>query len=348
MDLFYNLIKNSDNNQLDLINKEIYKMNKGNKDYWKFLIQNTKLEDKVILDNITNIDVNFLVKRQKLSNEVLQDETFLKIVKDRKIYNIIIIDQILDEKMLDFYLETFDNICWDNICKYQSLNIDFMERNVEKLSWDFISEHQFMTLEFIVKHKDNINWKLMSENVKLEFLFNDSFLEIFSDYGISDILIWSKNISDTYLIDNLYKLDQKKLIELLEYRSLNEEILQKIVSKYDEVDIFSSIAKYQNLSIDFINEHFQKFNLNDIIENQKISIDFIKSNIKNINLRKISYNDNLDEDLLIDIYDADGILEEELDWDYISEFSELSDKAIKKITHLNKELLLDNININLN
>ena len=69
MDLFYNLVKNSNNDQLELINKEIYKMNKDNQEYWSFMIQNTKIDDEMIIDNLSNINITLLLKRQKLGEK---------------------------------------------------------------------------------------------------------------------------------------------------------------------------------------------------------------------------------------------------------------------------------------
>ena len=348
MDLFYNLVKNSNNDQLELINKEIYKMNKDNQEYWSFMIQNTKIDDEMIIDNLSNINITLLLKRQKLGEKVLINENFLEIIMENNSLDQVIKDQILNTKVLEFYIEKFDNLNWDLVCKYQNIEIDFMENHLEKINWDYVCENQFMTLEFICKNIDNINWELLSQNIKLEFLFNESFLEIFSEKGIWDILIWSNNISDEYLIQHLDKLDLSKILELLEFKSLNIKIIEKIILLYDHKSIFDAIIKNQTLTIDFINNNFDKFNINDIVENQPITIDFIKSYQNDINIKKLSYNDNLNENLLLDIYDIKDTFNNSLDWDYISEYAYLTKKSIQKIKELNKELLLENINIKLN
>lgn len=349
MDLFYNLVKNSDSDQLELINKEIYKMNKNNKEYWNFMIQNTKIEDDMILDNINTININLLVKRQKLGDKVLKNEDFLYYITENDLQNAIIKDQILNTEILEMYIEKFnDKISWDNICKYQNISLDFMKKYKNKLNWDLVCENQFMTLEFITENLEKINWTLLSQNIKLEFLFNESFLELFSDKGIWDILIWSNNISKEYLIKNLHNLSKSKILELLEFKTLDIEVINKILETFNDEDIYYVIIQNQTLSIDFINSHFDKFKINDIIENQPITIDFIKSYQKDINIKKVSYNENLNENLLLDIYNIKETFSDCLDWDYISEFGTLTKKSISKIKELNKELLLDNININLN
>ena len=347
MDLFCNLVKNSNNDQLDLINNEIYKMNKDNEEYWDFMIENSKIDSDIILKNLDKINISFLIKRQKLNEKVLKDNDFLDYILENNILDDLIKDQILDSSILEFYLDRFDNINWDYICKYQNISIEFMEKHIDKINWDLVSENQFMTLEFICKNMNEINWILLSQNVKLEFLFNESFLELFSDKNIWDILIWSKNISKEYLIENLDKLNYEKILELLEYKTLDLDVIHEIINKFDYPSIYNTLIKNQSLSLNFINENLEKFNLDDIIENQPITIDFIKLHQKDINIKKLSYNDNLTENLLLDVYEIKENFNELLDWDYISEYCFLTKKSIQKIKEINKKLLLNNINIDL-
>ena len=41
MEIFYDALKNSDEEKLNLISNEIFKMNRNNRDYWEFIIQNS-------------------------------------------------------------------------------------------------------------------------------------------------------------------------------------------------------------------------------------------------------------------------------------------------------------------
>lgn len=348
MDLFYDLVKKSNNDQLELINKEIYKMNRNNQEYWNFIIQNTKINDEMILDNLKNINIDLLLKRQKLGKTILINEDFLDSIIENNFLNEVLKDQILSKEVLEIYIEKFEHIDWDLICKYQNIEINFMEKYFDKLNWDLVCENQFLTLEFISKYMDNINWSLLSQNIKLEYLFNESFLEIFSEKNIWDILIWSNNISSECIIKNLDKLSHKKILDLLEFKNLEIKVIQEVILKFNDKSIYDTIIKNQSLSLEFINKHFDKFELNDIIENQPISIEFLKLFQKDIDLKKLSYNDNLNENLLLDIYDIKDKFNSSLDWDYISEYGFLTKKSIKVIKELNKELLLENININLN
>lgn len=347
MDIFYNSLKNADADKLELLSNEIFKINENNEDYWKFIIQNSILDDKIILKNLNRIDIRLLISRQKLSKDLLKNSFFLEKISDKCIYNQVIQDQQLDMDLLEFYIKKYEDINWLLISKYQNLSITFMETYLNNLEWDEISQSQFMTLEFILKNKDVINWSLIGQNIKLEFLFNDSFVEIFSDKDVSNILVWSNNISNEYLLKNIDNLSFDKIIDLLEYKKLDDNVINYITNSYkDNKQIYQLLSEHQNLSFNFIKNNLSNLNLELIIENQDIDLDFIKANFKDI--KNISYNENLSEDLLIELYNIKHTFNDDLDWDYISEFGNLTKKSLTKIKELNKELILENINIKLN
>ena len=72
------------------------------------------------------------------------------------------------------------------MCQYQNLSIKFMEDNIDNINFDLISEYQQLTIQFIAKYIDKINWKVIGENIKTRYLYNDSFINLFSTnlYGI--------------------------------------------------------------------------------------------------------------------------------------------------------------------
>lgn len=347
MNIFYNVLKNSDEHKLELLSNEIYKMNRYNEDYWKFMIQNSILEDNIILLNLNNLNLVLLISKQKLNDSILLNNDFLFIINEKKLYNQVIKDQNLNITILEFYIKKFNDINWQDICKYQNLTIEFMEKYINNIDLKIISESQFMTLEFIIKYKDKISWNLIGQNIKLEFLFNDTFVDLFSENDIWNILIWSNNISKNFLINNINKLTYKQILELLEYKKLEEDIINIILEKNNNnSDLYTIIAENQDLSKEFIQNNISKLDIDIILENQKVDLDFIQQmNVKNIN--KLSYNDNLSENLLLEIYKIKDEFNDKLDWNYISEYCDLTHKSLSEINELNKELLLDNINIKL-
>ena len=95
MNFFCEYVKKSNSNQLELLNEDIYKMNRENDEYWTFMIENCEIPDNKILDNINNIEVSHLLKRQKLSNNILTNENFLKIITEEELWDNILKDQKL-------------------------------------------------------------------------------------------------------------------------------------------------------------------------------------------------------------------------------------------------------------
>lgn len=342
MDLINEFIKTGDSLVLSNLEKNLYELNRFDKEYWNFLILNSNIKEELIIDNLDYINIELLIKNQNLTSKILLDEDFWNKIYELKLFNLIIKYQNLNIDILNKIIDLNSDLDWDILCQYQNLTIDIMEKYKEKINWNIISENQFMTIEFIIANKDLINWEELGTNSKIQFLLNETFLELFKDYNLWAALIWSKNITNEYVIDNLDKLSKDQILELLEVRKLSEENIKDIIIKYGDIDgIYSAILEGQNISLEFINENFDKLNFDDIITNQNINYDFIIK-FKDINcLKKLSYNDNLDEELILKIYENINEFKDEFDWDYISEYIDLSESTIKIIKELNMSKLIE-------
>ncbi len=342
MDLISEFIKTGDSLVLSNLEKNLYELNRFDKEYWNFLILNSNIKEELIIDNLDYINIELLIKNQNLTSKILLDNDFWNKICEFKLFNLIIKYQNLNIDILNKIIDLNSDLDWDILCQYQNLTIDIMEKYKEKINWNIISENQFMTIEFIIANKDLINWQELGTNSKIQFLLNETFLELFKDYNLWAALIWSKNITNKYVIDNLDKLSKDQILELLEVRKLSEENIKDIILKYSDIDgIYSAILEGQNISLEFINENFDKLNFDDIIMNQNIDYDFIIK-FKDINcLKKLSYNDNLDEELILKIYENINEFKDEFDWDYISEYIDLSESTIKIIKELNKCKLIE-------
>lgn len=342
MDLINEFIKTGDSLVLSNLEKNLYELNRFDKEYWNFLILNSNLKEELIIDNLDYINIELLIKNQNLTSKILLEEDFWNKIYELKLFNLIIKYQNLNIDILNKIIDLNSDLDWDILCQYQNLTIDIMEKYKEKINWNIISENQFMTIEFIIANKDLINWEELGTNSKIQFLLNETFLELFKDYNLWAALIWSKNITNEYVIDNLDKLSKDQILELLEVRKLSEENIKDIIIKYGDIDgIYSAILEGQNISLEFINENFDKLNFDDIITNQNINYDFIIK-FKDINcLKKLSYNDNLDEELILKIYENINEFKDEFDWDYISEYIDLSESTIKIIKELNMSKLIE-------
>ena len=341
MNLINEFIKNGDKTVLKNLDKYIYDTNRDDVKYWDFLISNTTLEKDTILDNLDNINIEHLIKKQILSSELILNEHIWNKIKENNLD--IIKYQKLKFDVIEKILIEFDDINWTDLCIYQNLSISIMENYKNNIIWDIISENQFMTFEFICDNKDLINWTLLGKNIKIQFLLNETFIDIFQKYDVWNILIWSKNITETYIMDHLDKLSHDQILELLEIRILDESSIIKIIKLYPDItaEIYTTISENQTLSIDFIQDNINLLDMEQIIQNQHITYDFIIQHKSVISLYLLSYNDYLNQDLLIKIYNIIDTFNDQFDWEYISEYVDISKDNIKLIKELNKSKLIE-------
>ena len=200
-------------------------------------------------------------------------------------------------KMIELNL----NFDWDLLCKYQNLDLNFLEKNIKNINLDIISETQFITIEFINKYKDILNWDNLGKNIKIQYLINDNFVNIFGEYCNNNSIIWSNNISNKYLNENLNKLTNEQILDLLEIRKLEKDTINFIINNYKIDGLFKSICEGQDLSIEFIENNLLNLGIDNVILEQDIDINFILKYQGIISLKKLSYNDYLNQDLILEI-----------------------------------------------
>jgi len=339
MDLINDFINSGDSLVLNNLERNIYEMNRHDKEYWNFLILNSNIKEDLIMENLENINLELLLKNQILGKCILLLDEFWNKLKEYSLLNTLIRYQNLHLDVLNKVL--CEDIEWDLLCKYQNLTIDIIEKNKEKVNWDIVSECQFMTLEFIADNKDLINWNELGKNSKIQFLLNDSFLELFKEYNLWSSLIWSKNISNEYVLKNLDKLNEEQILDLLEIRKFSQNELEYIINNYNNLDgLFDSISEGQELTLDFINNNFEKLDIENICMYQNIDFEFIYKFRNDLSLKKLSYNENLNEDMILKIYENLDEFNDNFDWDYISEYVDLSESTVKIIKELNKIKLI--------
>ena len=339
MNILNELISNGDDLVLSNLEKNIYEMNRHDKKYWNFLILNSNVKEELIIENINNIDLDLLLKNQILSKDLILIDEFWNLIVNNNLINVLIKYQNLHIEVLNKVLK--EEIDWDILCKYQNLTIEMLNNYKEKINWDIVSECQFMTFEFIAINKDLINWNELGKNSKIQFLLNDTFVELFKDYNLWSSLIWSKNISNDFVLKNLDKLNDEQILDLLEIKKFNENELENIIEKYEHITgFYESISEGQDLSLGFMKKNFKKLDIDNICIYQNIDYDFIYFFKNEISLNKLSYNENLNEEIILKIYNKLNEFSDEFDWDYISEYVNLSDHTIKKIKELNKIKLI--------
>ena len=330
-----------DQTVLNNLETYIYENNRYDEKYWEYMINNTRLNDEKIIENLDYINLSLLIEKQILSNKILENEQFFEKIKLNNLISKIIKSQKICVNIIDKFISEGIELDWYDICRYQKLSIEAMNKYKEFMIWDIISENQFMTFEFICENKESINWTYLSKNIKIEFLLNEAFIELFKENDIWGILIWSNNLSEEYILKNLDKLTSDQIYELCEIRSISESGIYEILKKnnYDK-DLLSIISENQDLSIEFIKKNIDNLNLDEIIKNQNLTFEFINDFKDKISLNSLSYNDYLNQDLILKIYKIKNEFDEDFDWEYISEYVDFDDKNAKLIPELDKSILI--------
>tara|TARA_B100001093_G_scaffold162713_1_gene155106 strand:- start:958 stop:1998 length:1041 start_codon:yes stop_codon:yes gene_type:complete len=340
MDLLNDFLKNGDKTVLENLQKNIYEMNKNKTEYWDFIMNNCKIENNVILENLNYINFKNLINVQKLDADLLNNDIIFDKIKSENLLEDILIYQKLNIEFIKKLIDLNLVVDWDKLCIYQNLDMDTIQNNLDKINWDIISENQYLTIEFIAKYKDKINWILLGKNIKITEILNDSFVDIFSEYDLSYSFIWSDSISEDKILQNLNKLNEQKILDLLEIRKLSHNFIDTIFDKYNDKKFFDAASEGQELSLDFINTHKDKIDFDLISQHQNLTFDFIKNNIDKISLKYLSLNDYLNEELFLQIYEIKDQFNDEFNWDYISEYFDLSNDSENKIKELKKDLLI--------
>ena len=335
MDLIKDLI-NCDQNKLNDLSDKIYEENRNNIDYWNFMITNTILDDRVILDNFKYLDKELLIKNQKLSKNIILNEYFLN--DDKNFLNLLFTCQSLDMDTLEELIKLNDDVDWNLISKFQNLSIFFIDKYKTKLNWQFLSEFQYLPIDYINIMKDKIHFESLGRNIAIVKLIDDKFIEKFKDKNIWDCLIWSDNISNEILLNNLNKLNDSQIQDLLEVKKLDKDILKVILEKYSHIeDIYNYLIEGQDLSEDFIKDNLDKFSKKLLVMSQNLSYEFLYQIRKEFLLEDLSLNENLNEEIIEDILDNKSQFNGNFDVDFIKDNLDISFSLLNRLTSLYKK-----------
>jgi hypothetical protein len=159
----------NNNNDKTLIINKLMKENYDNEDYWEFLFKTMQFDNDFIKINYNDINVEYLIKYQFLSEDLLlwMDETNY----NPKYNHLLIKYQILPEILLIKYIDNtpIEKIDFYNLALNQNLPDKIIDKYEKHFNWDIISQEQLLKLETIVKYNKKINWSLLPLNIKTQY-----------------------------------------------------------------------------------------------------------------------------------------------------------------------------------
>jgi len=281
------------------------KENYNSEDYWRYVIEKVCLTNDFIIQNIGHINLTYILKFQKLDNDIITNNKFINNVIDRNFINDLCQYQSLTIQTLETIIhnDLFNNQqyndklsnFWNIISRYQILNNDFIRKYDDKLNWSLISTYQNIDLELITDYLDKIDWTNIPLNISSCSLINNNTIKIFDKYPIWENIACLNDLSNDVLFHYFDKLSEKSLINILSYRELNDVFISKIIEHYDHTDIWNAISMNQSLSSEFIDKYVDKLNWNELSENHNFDTNqLMKFNLK-IDYKKLSYNDNFND-----------------------------------------------------
>ena len=300
----FNNNKDKDNNNL-IINK-LMKENYENEDYWKFLLESMQFEEEFIKSNYNDINIEYLIKYQVLSENVLLWMDKNDNEKNSKYNNLLIKYQILPESLLQKYIENtpIEKIDFYNLALNQNLTDDIIEKYEKHFDWDIISQEQLLKLQTIVKYNKKINWSLLPFNMKTQYLFNDTFILIFQKENIWDNIGWMDKVTIECLWGFKNLITNKGWLSIIEHKQLSNDNIEDFINNImpqlniNELEFWDIISANQKLSEEFIEKYQDKINWESISLFQELSWSILQKFSKKIILKNLSNNDCLNDELI--------------------------------------------------
>ena len=308
----------NNNNDKTLIINKLMKENYDNEDYWKFLFETMQFDNEFIKNNYNDINVEYLIKYQILSEDLLlwMDE----INYNPKYNNLLIKYQILPEILLKKYIDNtpIEKIDFYNLALNQNIPDDIIDKYEKHLDWDIISQEQLLKIQTIVKYHKKINWSLLPLNIKTQYLFNDSFILVFQKENIWDNIGWMDKVTIDCIWSYKNLITNKGWFSIIEHKELANDKIEDLINNIipqlniNENECWDIISINQKLSEEFIEKYQDKLNWSSISLFQDLSWDFIQKFNKKIILKNLSNNDCLNENLINLIKENDELFNDEL------------------------------------
>jgi hypothetical protein len=114
-----------------------------------------------------------------------------------------LIDKKYSEEELEKHADSFNELDWYYISKYQSLSESFIKKYSYKFLWGDISAYQILSEKFIEKYSDKVNWTYISRYQELSETFVEKYLDKVNWIHIS----YSQKLSEPFIKKYFNKID---------------------------------------------------------------------------------------------------------------------------------------------
>ena len=142
-----------------------------------YIVQNFKLSEQLIENNLNNLNINLICSYQTLSEDFIRK-----------------------------HVDIFNKTAWTSISKYQILSEAFIEEFSENVDWYMIFIHQKFSKTFLEKHYKRVTLEHIFKNVKIsEIFFENHYKELSAKWLIKNCKLTKKQEKIIYqtLADSL-------------------------------------------------------------------------------------------------------------------------------------------------
>ena len=331
------------------------KENYNSEEYWKYVIEKVHLSNDFILENIEHLNLDYILKYQKIDSDIISNNKFIKHIIDRDYVNTLVRYQTISFQTLDYLILNgyVDSEFWNIISQYQILTNEYIRKYDDKLNWKLISTYQNIDLDLITDYLDKIDLNNIPLNISSSSLINSNTITLFEKYPIWDNIACLNNLSNDTVFNSFEKLSHNSIINILSYRELDDKFIMKIIEKFNDPEIWKLISMNQTVTTSFIDKYIDKLDWKEFSENHNFSYcssvlkadanpetdkqSFPKHELSKYNMyidyKYLSYNDNFTSDWLDILIDnkITNINVKNLDLHFLSEYDILSSDDINRL-----------------
>lgn len=202
----------------------------------------------------------------------------------------------------DFLSKNFNYLPLETVLSTQQVSESFIEefyltrltkhKRPTDLIWGIV-HYQKLSMPFILKYEKIWLSKCPEELFKSQKLSEEFILENFSYTNWRDVLL-NQTLSIEFLTKYFYDFYSQgswNVMYLLDGQSLTEDFIEhfwKIFRKYK-----TWYEKIPNLSLDFINRHYDEIDWAMFSKTQKMSVEFIEAHKDKLQMKQLLFNPNI-------------------------------------------------------